>query len=296
MEIYELRYFLVAAKHEHVLKAASELHISPGSISKAIARLEAELCVELFHRSGRGIQLTPSGRKLQHRAAQIVQLEQACRAEITQESLILPVRIVGTETMLGGFASIMLAPLNRQNRRFVAHLDSVENDDETFKQLASGEAQVGIGTALPPKGMRQKRLGHTLSKTCVGPNHPLFGKAQAGADVSVHDVLQYDFVCPREGLLGAFQKERGTDGWNDRAFPRRAAYNATGLAVIIDLVRSGMALAYLPDFICKSYSLETLSVPDCNYVCRQDVRMYALAQAQPDWLSLLMNKRDEPIT
>ncbi len=295
MEIYELRYFLTAAKHEHVLKAAADLHISPGSVSKAIARLEAELGVALFHRSGRGIQLTHSGRKLQQKASQIVQLEQACRTEITQERFILPVTIVGTEPALVGFSCKILKALNHQGARFEAQLNSVENDEETFEQLASGHAQLGIGTGLPPKGIRQKRLGNTLSGTCVGPDHPLFSRARAGADVSVHDVLDHDFVCPREGLLGTFQKQRASDGWSDRTYPRRIAYRATGLAVLIDIVRSGLALAYLPDYIIKRYSLETMSIPDCNYVCRQDVRMYTLAQDQPEWLSLLLHGMDEDI-
>ena len=59
MEIFELGYFMAVAKIENVNKAAEDIHISAGSLSKAIARLEAELQTPLFFKSGRGIRLTP---------------------------------------------------------------------------------------------------------------------------------------------------------------------------------------------------------------------------------------------
>ena len=43
MEIYELRYFLAVAESENMQRAAKAIHVSPPSLSKAIARLEEEL-------------------------------------------------------------------------------------------------------------------------------------------------------------------------------------------------------------------------------------------------------------
>ncbi|MFN8943786.1 MAG: LysR family transcriptional regulator [Pseudobdellovibrionaceae bacterium] len=61
MEIFELRYFLAVAQIENVNRAAEEIHVSAGSLSKAIQRLEHELQTTLFFKSGRGIKLTPDG-------------------------------------------------------------------------------------------------------------------------------------------------------------------------------------------------------------------------------------------
>ncbi len=62
MELLQLKYFLVAAKYEHITRAAKELHISQSTLSITINRLEAELGVSLFSHSGRNVRLNDAGR------------------------------------------------------------------------------------------------------------------------------------------------------------------------------------------------------------------------------------------
>lgn len=64
MDTKHLRYFCVAAKHEHISKAAEELFITQPALSRIIRQLEEELDVTLFESKGRGVQLTPTGRYL----------------------------------------------------------------------------------------------------------------------------------------------------------------------------------------------------------------------------------------
>ena len=47
MELYQLKYFLYAAKYENISKAAQALRVSQPSISRAVVALEKELQVEL---------------------------------------------------------------------------------------------------------------------------------------------------------------------------------------------------------------------------------------------------------
>jgi DNA-binding transcriptional LysR family regulator len=57
-----LQYFLEAARNKSVSAAARALHISPASVSVAIADLEKELDLQLFVRQpARGMKLTPAG-------------------------------------------------------------------------------------------------------------------------------------------------------------------------------------------------------------------------------------------
>lgn len=64
MELQQLQYFLVAAKYEHITKAANSLHIAQPALSQSIKRLEAELGVKLFERKKGGISLSDSGKVL----------------------------------------------------------------------------------------------------------------------------------------------------------------------------------------------------------------------------------------
>lgn len=59
-----LRYFEVAARFESFLKAAEELNISPGAVSRQVKLLEQLLGQQLFERGTRNITLTPAGRRL----------------------------------------------------------------------------------------------------------------------------------------------------------------------------------------------------------------------------------------
>lgn len=82
----QLRYFLVAAKHEHLGRAAEELGMSQPALSRSILRLEEDLGVPLFDRAGRGVRLNPSGRILLRRVERaFAELEDAQR-ELTERA------------------------------------------------------------------------------------------------------------------------------------------------------------------------------------------------------------------
>lgn len=59
-----LRAFAVAARHQHFAKAADELHVTAGAISRQIRLLEEELGQTLFERLPQGVRLTVQGRTL----------------------------------------------------------------------------------------------------------------------------------------------------------------------------------------------------------------------------------------
>lgn len=61
MDMKQLRYFTTVAQLQNFSRAADLLHISQSSLSKQIARLEAELGVLLFDRNGKKIHLNPAG-------------------------------------------------------------------------------------------------------------------------------------------------------------------------------------------------------------------------------------------
>ncbi len=64
LETRQLRYFLAVAEHGTLTRAADELRIAQPSLSQAIARLEQQLGIPLFHRVGRRVVLSEAGRDL----------------------------------------------------------------------------------------------------------------------------------------------------------------------------------------------------------------------------------------
>ncbi|WP_127529902.1 LysR family transcriptional regulator [Paenibacillus kobensis] len=77
MELLQLQYFLTVARTEHMTEAAQSLHVTQSSLSKTIQRLEEDLGVPLFDRTGRRLRLNEFGRRFLLRAERaLFELEQ----------------------------------------------------------------------------------------------------------------------------------------------------------------------------------------------------------------------------
>jgi len=61
MELLQLEYFLAVARLGNMTAAAEKLNVAQSSVSRSIARLERDLGVALFERSGRNIHLNKYG-------------------------------------------------------------------------------------------------------------------------------------------------------------------------------------------------------------------------------------------
>lgn len=59
-----LRYFWMVAKTGSIARAADQLHLTPQSISGQLGEFSETLGIELFRRSGRGLELTDDGRRI----------------------------------------------------------------------------------------------------------------------------------------------------------------------------------------------------------------------------------------
>lgn len=101
-----LPFFEAAARLLNFSKAAAEMHVTPGAISRAIKSLETQLGVQLFERETRSVRLTEVGEALAHAVRNALeQLELAtARATARQSGSTLNV------STSDGFAGRWLVP------------------------------------------------------------------------------------------------------------------------------------------------------------------------------------------
>ncbi len=143
METFELRYFLSVASVENLHRASEKIHISPASLSKAIARLEAELGVNLFKREGKSIKLTDHGKLLQLRASEIIRLEEATKIELSGTLGVLNIVIAGPEVLFSLKGIEVTEDLKKKfpSSRF-EFISTTEK--EAISLVERGEAHLGL--------------------------------------------------------------------------------------------------------------------------------------------------------
>ncbi|MFZ6874755.1 LysR substrate-binding domain-containing protein [Undibacterium sp. Di27W] len=79
-----IRVFEVAARHLSLVKAAEELHVTHGAVSRQIKQLEENLGIELFERRNRAIFLTRAGLSLQGTCTDIMRQLEAGLSQLSQ--------------------------------------------------------------------------------------------------------------------------------------------------------------------------------------------------------------------
>ena len=81
MTLQQLKYIITIAETSSITTAAQRLFIAQPSLSKAVAELEKEMGITIFHRSNRGVYLSEDGTKFLSYARQIIEQTELLESE-----------------------------------------------------------------------------------------------------------------------------------------------------------------------------------------------------------------------
>src|SRR5690242_6637619 len=199
MDLLQLRYFQAVARHQHVSRAAAELRVAQPALSRAIARLEAELGVPLFDRRGRRVRLNRFGAMFLARAGRALdELDQGQHELRDAAGLAQGTVAVAAETlrMLSGLVAGFLA--GHPGVRFRLFQSPAP---AMAAQLQAGEvdlclaSQPLLGPALASAGLVSIELLSEEVLLAVPPSHRLAGRTRAG----VGELAGEPFVTTRPG-------------------------------------------------------------------------------------------------
>ena len=133
-----LRTFEAAARHGSFTRAAEELHVTQGAVSRQVQALERRIGLVLFERSGRHLALSNEGRLLAHATTDALERLGAAIATLTRSAGIL------TVSMLPSLATYLIAP---RIRDFAAAHPDLELRLTASRHLVDFEAE-GIDAAV----------------------------------------------------------------------------------------------------------------------------------------------------
>ncbi|MCT2398734.1 LysR family transcriptional regulator [Novosphingobium mangrovi (ex Huang et al. 2023)] len=149
MTLEQLRIFICVAEREHMTRAAETLNLTQSAVSSAIAALESRHDVRLFHRVGRGIELTDTGRAFLAEAravlgrAHTAELALADFAGLERGTLSL----VASQTIASYWLPAVLARFSTLYPRITVQL-GIANTEGAAAKVSDGSAELGFVEGL----------------------------------------------------------------------------------------------------------------------------------------------------
>lgn len=242
MEIFQLRYFVAAARLGNFSRAAQEVCVSQPSLSLQIANLEREVGSALFTRHGRSVRLTDAGRVLQEHAERILEMETEARRAVRA--------VVGLERgrlslwTLPTLGQHLLPPILARFRQAYPGIEISVREAVPARAVgeavAAGRADLGfVHLPCDVAGLAQRELLREELALVVPATHPLASReGVALADVSMEDfVWAPEAMTPEHPLYAACVAAGFT--------PRIACVSGSAQGMQA-LVAAGLGIALLP--------------------------------------------------
>ncbi|PZW48078.1 LysR family transcriptional regulator [Humitalea rosea] len=174
MTLDQLRVFVAVAERQHVTRAAEALHIAQSAASAAVAALEAGHGIKLFHRVGRGIELTDAGQRFLGEAQAV--LARADAAELTLAELGGLVRgvlsVQASQTIAGYWLPRHLVAFRRAHPGIEIRL-AIGNTAQVAAAVHEGRAELGfVEGAVEDGQLRSTTVATDQLVLVVAPDHP----------------------------------------------------------------------------------------------------------------------------
>ena len=163
-----LLYFWTVAREGSIARASELLHITPQTISGQLKLLEESVGEPLFHRAGRGLNLTSTGEVVKLYADEIFTLGTELAERVQNKSTGIPTKlnvgILNSISKLIAFRAIAPALELEESIKIVCHEGELE---KLLADLAIHKIDLIISDRKVPAGLNVKAYNHKLGTSKV---------------------------------------------------------------------------------------------------------------------------------
>jgi DNA-binding transcriptional LysR family regulator len=241
MDIESLRWFQQVADGVTVTEASEVAMISQSGVSRALARLEAEVGTPLLRRSGRTLRMTHAGAVFKRYVDRCLHTLDDGIAEINQ--LVDPESGTVALAFQQSFGTWLVPDLIRSFRAEhpgVQFALSQVRDDVLSSVLEDGRTDLELGTRRPREpALHSRVLSAEPLRLAVPPEHRLRSRRR----LSLADVAEEPFI----GLPATSALRRLTDELCERAgFTSLVVFEGDDLSTVRGMVAAGLGVAVVP--------------------------------------------------
>ncbi|MGU3539781.1 LysR family transcriptional regulator [Methylobacterium sp. A54F] len=205
MTLDQLRIFVAVAERQHVTRAAEALNLVQSAVSAAVNALETRHAVKLFHRVGRGIELTEAGRVFLGEARAVLVRAQAAELVLADLSGLrrgtLAVR--ASQTIASHWLPRHLVAFRAAYPDIALRL-GIGNTAEAAEAVRAGTAELAfVEGAIDDASLGSTPIAEDRLVLVVSPGHPLAGCARPKSA----DLASASWVLrePGSGTRSAFE-------------------------------------------------------------------------------------------
>ncbi|GAA1893805.1 LysR family transcriptional regulator [Asanoa iriomotensis] len=277
MDIRKLEVFTTVAEERSFTRAAAKLHTAQSGVSTAIRALERDLGTTLLDRTTQRVELTEAGHALLPEALRILAAVEAARETVTQVGQGLRGRL-----RLGILYNLTPGRVREALVTFRAELPGVElwlsapgprGTLDHLERLREGSLELAVVlTHGPVPGIDQQVLASEEVVLACLPDHPLPDDEVDLADLAGEAFIEFP---PGWGVRSAVDRAYGAAG-----LTRRITVQMNDLSTIVDLVRLGLGVAFIP----RSFAEQT-----------EDLRFVRVRGDRPAYDIALATATDRPL-
>ncbi|BAU71719.1 LysR family transcriptional regulator [Metapseudomonas furukawaii] len=178
-----LRAFEAAARLQSISRAADELHVTHGAVSRQVRLLEEELGVALFSKDGRGVKLTDAGQRLRDAAGDAFERLRGVCADLAKRAEDAPFVLGCPGSLLARWFIPRLDRLNRELPELRLQLSASEG--ELDPRRPGVDATLCFAEPPWPADMRVIELAAESIGPVLSPRYGRFDALAHGAPESV---------------------------------------------------------------------------------------------------------------
>jgi DNA-binding transcriptional LysR family regulator len=243
MELRHLEVFVAVAEELSFTRASNRLHLVQSGVSSAVKALERDLGADLFDRDRHRVLLTDAGHVLLPEARATLAAAQAARDAVSEARGGLRGTVtVGTMLSTGPFdLPGLLGRFHRTHPRVTVRLRlAASGSTGLAREVLDGGLDLAL-LSFPgpvPAGLSLRPVTEEPLVIVGRPGHPLAARPATLAQLAAEPFIDYP-------------PGWGTRAIADRAFAavglaREVPFEAADYTAVIDLVRGGLGIAFLP--------------------------------------------------
>lgn len=178
MTLEQLRIFVAVAERQHVTRAAEALNLAQSAVSASIAALEENNGTKLFHRVGRGIQLTDAGQIFLGEAKAVLARAHTARQVLSEFGGLKrgTLRIHASQTIASYWLPRYLVQFQQAYPQISLQL-AAGNTAQVADAIRNGAAELGFVEGLTnDEALESEIIARDRLVLVVGNNHDWVGR------------------------------------------------------------------------------------------------------------------------